>query len=73
VLATIGLTIPAVLALSVYKGVPLILGLGYQEMLLLVVTLVVSTLTFGGERTNMLQGAVHLVMFLMFLALLFNP
>jgi Ca2+:H+ antiporter len=73
VLATIGLTIPVVLVLSVYKGTPLILGLGYQELLLLFVTLLLSTLTFGGERTNMLQGAVHVVMFLMFLALLFHP
>jgi Ca2+:H+ antiporter len=73
VLATIGLTIPAVLVLGVYRDIPIILGLGQQEMLLLAVTLVVSTLTFGGERTNMLQGAVHLVMFLVFLLVLFNP
>ena len=30
-------------------------------------------LTFGGDRTNMLQGAVHLVMFLVFGLLLFQP
>jgi len=35
--------------------------------------LIVSTLTFGGDRTNMLQGAVHLVMFLVFGLLLFHP
>jgi Ca2+:H+ antiporter len=62
-----------VLVLGVYRDIPIILGLGQQEMLLLAVTLVVSTLTFGGERTNMLQGAVHLVMFLVFLLVLFNP
>jgi Ca2+:H+ antiporter len=73
VLATIGLTIPAVLILGVFKGTPTILGLGQQEMVLLVVTLVVSTLTFGGDRTNMLQGAVHIVMFLVFGLLLFQP
>lgn len=73
VLATIGLTIPAVLVLGVLKGTPVILGLGQQEMLLLAVTLVVSTLTFSGERTNMLQGAVHLVMFLVFGMVLFHP
>ena len=39
----------------------------------LAVTLVVSTLTFGGDRTNMLQGAVHIVMFLVFGLLLFHP
>src|SRR4029079_1274875 len=46
VLATIGLTIPAVLVLGVLKGTPTILGLGQEHMLLLAVTLVVSTLTF---------------------------
>jgi Ca2+:H+ antiporter len=73
VLATIGLTIPAVLVLGVLKGMPTILGLGQEQMVLLAVTLVVSTLTFGGDRTNMLQGAVHFVMFLVFGLLLFQP
>ena len=73
VLATIGLTIPGVLLLSVFRDVPITLGLGQQEMVLLALTLVVSTLTFGGERTNMLQGAVHLVLFLEFLLYLFIP
>lgn len=71
VLATIGLTIPAVLILGVWKGIPTILGVDPEQMVLLAVTLVVSTLTFGGDRTNMLQGAVHLVMFLVFGLLLF--
>jgi Ca2+:H+ antiporter len=73
VLATIGLTIPTVLVLGVLKGTPTILGLGDEQMVLLAVTLVVSTLTFGGDRTNMLQGAVHIVMFLVFGLLLFHP
>ena len=71
VLATIGLTIPAGLILGVWKGIPTILGVDPEQMVLLAVTLVVSTLTFGGDRTNMLQGAVHLVMFLVFGLLLF--
>jgi len=73
VLATIGLTIPAVLILGVWKGIPTILGIGQEQMVLLVLTLVVSTLTFGGDRTNMLQGAVHIVMFLVFGLLVFHP
>jgi Ca2+:H+ antiporter len=73
VLATIGLTMPAVLVLGVLKGTPTILGLDQQQMVLLALTLVVSTLTFGGDRTNMLQGAVHVVMFLVFVLLLFHP
>jgi len=73
VLATIGLTVPAVLALGVLKGIPTILGIDHQQMVLLAVTLIVSILTFGSERTNMLQGAVHLVMFVVFGLLLFQP
>jgi Ca2+:H+ antiporter len=73
VLATIGLTIPAVLILGVLKGTPTVLGVNGPQIVLLAVTLVVSTLTFAGDRTNMLQGAVRIVMFLMFGLLLFNP
>jgi len=73
VLATIGLTIPGVLLLGVVMGKPIVLGLGPREMLLLATTLLVSSLTFGGERTNMLQGVVHLVMFLVFILLMFLP
>jgi Ca2+:H+ antiporter len=73
VLATIGLTLPAVLVLGVLKGTPTILGVDQQQMVLLALTLVVSTLTFSGERTNMLQGAVHVVMFLVFGLLVFQP
>jgi Ca2+:H+ antiporter len=73
VLATIGLTIPAVLALGVLKGTPTVLGIDREQMVLLALTLVVSMLTFGGDRTNMLQGAVHIVMFLVFGLLVFHP
>jgi Ca2+:H+ antiporter len=73
VLATIGLTIPVVLVLGVMKDTPTILGVGPEQMVLLILTLVVSTLTFGGDRTNMLQGAVHIVMFLVFCLLVFQP
>jgi Ca2+:H+ antiporter len=40
---------------------------------LLVLTLAISTLTFGGTRTSILQGAVHIVLFLSFLVLIFKP
>ncbi len=72
-LATIGLTIPAVLAVRVATGIPVALGLEAEEMVLLVVTFVVSMITFAGGRTNVLLGAVHAVMFLVFVLLLFDP
>jgi len=73
VLATIGLTIPAVLMIGLVMGKTIVLGVSPEGMMLLGITFLVSVITFGGERTNMLQGAVHLVMFLVFLTLLFHP
>ena len=73
VLATIGLTIPVVLVLGVWKDIPTVLGIDQEQTVLLAITLIVSILTFGGDRTNMLQGAVHLVVFLVFALLLFHP
>jgi Ca2+:H+ antiporter len=72
-LATIGLTIPAVLALGIWFNAPVTFGLPHEEVLLLLTTLVVSMLTFGGVRTNILQGAVHLALFGVFMLLLFDP
>jgi Ca2+:H+ antiporter len=73
VLATIGLTVPAVLAIGLVMGKSIVLGVGSESLVLLGVTFLVSVLTFGGERTNMLQGAVHIVMFIVFLTLIFHP
>lgn len=73
VLATIGLTIPAVLMIGLVMGKTIVLGVEPEGMILLGVTFLVSVLTFGGERTNMLQGVVHLVMFLVFVTLVFHP
>lgn len=62
-LATIGLTIPAVAALSLIAGLPITLGLGGKGTVLLLLTLLVTTLSLGNGRTTILQGAVHLVIF----------
>jgi Ca2+:H+ antiporter len=67
VLATIGLTIPAVTVVAMFLGRPLTLGLGAKEELLLAVTLIVSLLTIATGRTTVLQGIVHLVLFAVFL------
>ena len=68
-LASIGLTIPAVAAVSIIFKQRLLLGLQPAEMALLVLTLFISTLTLATGRTTLLQGAVHLVIFSMFLFL----
>lgn len=66
-LATIGLTIPAVAALSLFAELPIALGLGPRSMVLLVLTLVVATLSLGTARTTILQGMVHLAIFAVYL------
>lgn len=66
-LATIGLTIPAVAALSLFMGLPIALGLDTKSMVLLFLTLMVTTLTLGTGKTTVLQGAVHLLIFAVFL------
>jgi Ca2+:H+ antiporter len=72
-LATISLTVPAVLLIGLVTGRSVELGLDPVEMIMLLLTLAVSTLTFTGGRTNILQGAIHLVLFVAFIALIFNP
>jgi Ca2+:H+ antiporter len=49
------------------------LGLDRVDAALLVLTLFVSALTFGGARTNVLQGTVHLLLFVVYIALIFSP
>lgn len=73
VLASIGLTIPAVAGVSILFHKPLTLGLGAKEELLLALTLIVSLLTIGTGRTTVLQGIVHLVIFAVFLFLSVVP
>ena len=72
-LATIGLTIPAVSLLAIMLGVPLELGVDMPDTVLLVLTFAVSLVTFGGGRTNILPGFVHLVLFAVFAFLVFVP
>ncbi|HET9427806.1 MAG TPA: ionic transporter y4hA [Allosphingosinicella sp.] len=60
-LATIGLSIPAVAALSLAIDLPIALGLDAKSVVLLFLTLMVATLSLATGRTTILQGAVHLV------------
>ena len=72
-LATIGLTVPAVLMIGLFDELHIVLGLDMSHMVLLVLTMLLSVITFGGGRTNMLQGAVHLVVFMVYIMLVFSP
>ena len=71
-LSSISLTVPAVLIIGFLTGKTVILGLSPSDMVLLLLTLVVSMLTFALERTNVLQGAIHLLLFLAYLILIFE-
>jgi Ca2+:H+ antiporter len=72
VLSTIGLTVPVMLAISYFTSHEVYLGLTAANDLLLVLTLGVSIVTFASGRTNILQGAVHVVLFAAFLMLIFQ-
>jgi len=71
--ATIGLTIPAVAVAAYLLDKQLVLGLNQQNIVLLLLTFVLSMLTFGTGRTNMLFGLVHLVVFAVFVFMVFVP
>jgi Ca2+:H+ antiporter len=73
VLATIGLTIPAVLTISLITKRPVTLGVEGGNLPLLLLTLAVCVVTFTSRKTNVLQGCVHLLLFAVFILLIFAP
>lgn len=72
-LATIGLTVPAVAAAAYALDKQLVLGLSEQNMVELFLTFLLSMLTFGTGRTNILFGLVHMVVFAVFIFMVFVP
>lgn len=71
--STIGLTVPAIVGVSLVTGQTIVLGLAPAQMVLLALTLALCTLTFSGARTTILEGAMHLVVFFVYLTLIFAP
>jgi len=71
--ATIGLTIPAVATAAHALDKQLVLGLNAQNTVLLLLTFILSMLTFGTGRTNILFGLVHMVVFAVFVFMVFVP
>ncbi len=72
-MASIGLTIPAIALASIWLDGPLKLGLGDTQIVLLMLTVVVSILTLVPGRATRLQGGLHLVIFAAFVFLSINP
>ncbi len=72
-IATIGLTVPAVAIAAFVLDKTLVLGLGARDMVLLLMTMLISLLTFGTGRTNILFGLVHMLVFAVFIFLVLVP
>lgn len=72
-LASIGLTIPAVAAVAIFFNQRLVLGLNAKDEVLLALTLLLGVITLGTGRTTVLQGIIHLVVFIAFLFLAIVP
>ncbi len=73
VLASIGLTIPAVLIIGLTTKREVLLGIRGGNLTLLLLTLGASIVTFGSGKTSVLQGCIHLLLFAVFLLLIFYP
>ena len=71
-LATISLTVPAALAIGLVVGKPVLLGLPAADITLLTVTLGSCLVTFGQGQTNILQGFVHLMLFVAYIVLMWD-
>jgi len=71
--ACIGLTIPAVVAISLWFNLPLALGVDSGGTVLLVLSFLMAMLTYGQGRTNLLAGFVHLVLLACYVFLIFEP
>ncbi len=70
--STIGMTVPAILAISLITGRTIELGLDPLEIALLSLTLFLSVVSFGTGRTTVLHGVVHLILFASYIVLIFD-
>ena len=70
-LATILLTVPSVIVISYFAGLELNLAITPIQEALFGLTLLVSIVNFNDGETNMLEGALHVILFLVFSFLLF--
>ncbi len=69
-LSTLALTIPAVLVVGLITNRTVVLGVEGADQTMLLLALLLSVVTFASGRTNILQGAVHVILFFAFLMLI---
>jgi Ca2+:H+ antiporter len=72
-LASIGLTIPVVAIVSIWRGIPLVLGLDVKSTVLYALTLLVITLSLSTGKTTGVEGVVLLVILVMYLFTIIIP
>ncbi|WP_127089872.1 calcium:proton antiporter [Aquabacter cavernae] len=72
-LATIGLTMPVMVAIGFLIDKQVELRLDPEDRVQLLLALVLSVVSFGTGRTNALTGLVHMVLFMVYVLTLFSP
>jgi Ca2+:H+ antiporter len=72
-LASIGLTIPTVAAIAIFFDLNLSLGISTLNMTLMYLSFFIGALTLAIGRTTLLQGVVHIIIFLEYLFLSLVP
>lgn len=70
-LATIGLTIPAVLIISMIMKQQVTLGLEPEEIVLMCLSVLLLIVNLGRGETNVLKGILHLVLFASYVVFIF--
>ena len=70
--ATICLTVPSVLIISLVTGKSIILGLGETAIVLITLTFFITIVTFTRKQTNTLNGMMLLSIFIIYFALIFD-
>lgn len=71
--STVGLTVPSILIIGLVTGKTVLFGMTATETILFVITLLLSVMTFSGKRTTPIIGVMHLILFIAFIMLIFNP
>ncbi|MFG1422618.1 calcium:cation antiporter [Roseixanthobacter liquoris] len=72
-LATIGLTMPVMVAVGFLVNREVTLSLDPEDRTQLLLALILSVVSFGTGKTNALTGLVHLVLFFVYVMTLFSP
>lgn len=70
VLATISLTVPIVTCIALFINQPLVFGLEFQHIVVMLAALTLCHISFSTGQTNALNGSAHLALFIAYLMLI---